>query len=793
VSVLADIFGSVRLNLDTGEFEVAAAKAADKTGASMGQRMSGKLGKALAGGIGAGIGLAFASASQGALEINAAMAEFTAQTGASDAQAKEFEKTLAGLNKANVQGIPEISNTLIALKQHFNLAGKEAEAAASAFLDYSRVVGTDAATAAGSFDELVDAGVISVEQMIPFMDQLAASHQKYGVSIQDTTAALVKFAPAMTAFGISTNDALAYINLFSEMGLNAETSTKAFNLALTKVKSPDELKRLVADISNTEDPFLRAQKASDLFGKRAGVQLANALKPGSGGIEAWGMTAEEAAGTVTTLGDALDNSLGNKAKLILKQLSGALAEAGTSMGDLLMIAAVMGPGMTKAIVGGLGGLAGVLTKSLIPKVSAAILATGPGASLAASGVGTAAGTAMGAAIPIALVAAAGVGIALAFKSMVLDPGLQQQSRDIGTAVGKQIATGATDELEISKKAIEQGITDINNLPLGGFLYGDQVRDLTTQLDAVNAEIAARAAKGGETVGAAATEGVATGIETAAPVVEIAADKVVATFGTNMAGVKAAMGKVGFEGMSALAQGITAARQAPLDAFTSLKDMLKNAMTPQAEQLRLHGQLLSKTLAAGLRSGDPAVRAQAQATAQAIANRLAELSQSGGKAGRESMKALNAGIRSKIPEVRAASLAAKKALDEKLAAAKGSASTAGKNAGAAFSSGVASGVGSTGFKFNGSFSFRGGMKALASGGPITAPSWVGEDGPEVYVPERAGRILSHEDAMAAVSAGAAGGRSAGGPITVNVYNPAPEPASTSTRRELRKLALSGSAA
>jgi hypothetical protein len=48
-------------------------------------------------------------------------------------------------------------------------------------------------------------------------------------------------------------------------------------------------------------------------------------------------------------------------------------------------------------------------------------------------------------------------------------------------------------------------------------------------------------------------------------------------------------------------------------------------------------------------------------------------------------------------------------------------------------------------------------------------------------------------MAAVSAGAAGGRAPAGAITVNVYNPAPEPASTSTRRELRKLALSGSAA
>jgi hypothetical protein len=43
------------------------------------------------------------------------------------------------------------------------------------------------------------------------------------------------------------------------------------------VKSPEELQRLIDDISNTADPFLRAQKAADLFGQKAGPKLANAL------------------------------------------------------------------------------------------------------------------------------------------------------------------------------------------------------------------------------------------------------------------------------------------------------------------------------------------------------------------------------------------------------------------------------------------------------------------------------------------------------------------------------------
>jgi TP901 family phage tail tape measure protein len=52
-----------------------------------------------------------------------------------------------------------------------------------------------------------------------------------------------------------------------------------------------------------------------------------------------------------------------------------------------------------------------------------------------------------------------------------------------------------------------------------------------------------------------------------------------------------------------------------------------------------------------------------------------------------------------------------------------------------------------------------MPARAAGGPVTAgmPYWTGERGPEPFIPAVSGRILSHEDAMAAMS-GRGGGSS-----------------------------------
>ena len=206
----------------------------------------------------------------------------------------------------------------------------------------------------------------------------------------------------------------------------------------------------------------------------------------------------------------------------------------------------------------------------------------------------------------------------------------------------------TDQLEISKAALEKGIADINALPLGGFLYGDQI---ARPADAARrGERRDRAPRGGRRREGRreprTTQGVAAGHRGGrrrswrSPRTRWSPRSA-----PPWPASRPRWARSGSTGMSALAQGITAARQAPLDAFTSLKDMLKNAMTPQAEQLRLHGQLLSKTLAAGLRSGDPAVRAQAQATAQAIANRLAELV----AVGRQGRPGEHEGARRRDPE------------------------------------------------------------------------------------------------------------------------------------------------
>lgn len=847
---VADIFASVRLNLETGQFEAQAAKATDKATATMGQHMK----KAAGGILGAGVGAALVGAVQAGAEFEDQLRTINTVAKLTDEQLFAMGDQLQALSRETGKTTDDLTGGLYDLVSAGIPAGDAVEVLRS-----SAILATGALGTTGEAVDLVTSALGAWKKpatdATKVTDIFAQAVADGKTTVADLAGGISTVAPIAAAMGVSLEEVAAQTAVMTLSGDTASQAMTRIRNAMSALLTPNMTLNRIAERTGINFANLAKDKGlaialgelrkatngnNEEFGKALGsseaLTLAFAITGENAGLMATELDKVTKAGEEggVALGQYNEKSKsgveqGKRLSAWLKTLGQDFGGLGAAAAPVVMVLTSMGPMVSKAIGAGLGGLAGML----LPKIAAQLgltlpaflgmgtaqgaaaataevaaqttgvvagqAAVGTTAAPAAAAAGGTIGTAMGAAIPIALAAAAGIGIALAVKAIFLDPDLQQQSRDIGKAVGEQIATGATDQLEQSKAAIEQGITDINNLPLGGFLYGDQVRDLQRDLDAVNAEIAARATKGGETVGAAATQGVANGIETTTPTVEIAVADLVATFGTSMRGVLKAAKVTGADGMLAMAAGITAARAKPLDAFDTLKMMLKHALSPMGEIARLHGQLASKSLAAGLKSADPAVRAQAVAVAKAAADRLGELAGAGGKSGKAAMSELDKGIRSKIPAIREASKAAKDAAVAQLNATAGPAAVAGTAAAASFAKGLRQQLlaellspGKITQQGTYAHSEKGGyaLPGRASGGPITSPSWVGEEGPEVYVPERAGRILSHEDSMAAVSGRGAGG---GAGIVVNVYNPAPEPASTSTRRELRKLALSGSAA
>jgi len=268
---------------DDSQLQVDAAKSGDTAGSAAGKRFSVSMGTALKAGIGGAIGGALSAglsiATKGGAELNAAVTAFAADTGATTEEAAAAQSTIGELFRTNLQSFGEIGGTLAVLRTDLGLTRCRGQGGPE--LPHSaQVAGGTGAEAAGRFDDLLGALNLDASKAPGIMDQLVASHQRYGESINANIDALTAMAPALNAANLTVDDGVGLLNMFASAGVDAAAAPAALSKALKSVQSPAELQTLIDQISATEDPFKRAQLASDLFGAKAGPKLAQALAQG---------------------------------------------------------------------------------------------------------------------------------------------------------------------------------------------------------------------------------------------------------------------------------------------------------------------------------------------------------------------------------------------------------------------------------------------------------------------------------------------------------------------------------
>lgn len=287
--------------------------------------------RATAGAVGAGM----AFAAKGALDMENRQAAFQAETGASAEEAAHFGDVVNKMSGSTLVAMDDIAMSATKIRTDLNLMGDAADQQLARFVAFERATkqGSDAVIA---FDDILDAWNLEATATAGIMDVLVKSHQLYGGSIQENQRMLAQLAPALQAANFSWEEGQGLLNLFSRAGVGAEAAQTAFNRALSKVESPDELRRLLEDISATEDPFLRAQKAAELFGARAGTKLAQALSDADGDLGRFTVSVGEAAGATEQAAAALDSTLTSKIQLAINKGTSLLRGFGQDVGPILM-------------------------------------------------------------------------------------------------------------------------------------------------------------------------------------------------------------------------------------------------------------------------------------------------------------------------------------------------------------------------------------------------------------------------------------------------------------------------
>lgn len=768
---------------------------------------------------------------RGAVELENLQARIMSETGATVDEADAIADSVNRISGKYRMALDVVGDIAIRVKRDLGLVGAEADAATDRISAFARVTGRGA-EAVSELDDILDAYELSASDLADVQDRLLTQWQRTGGDMGEMLSGLAAMAPQLKAFNLGWEDGIAILGLANDSGIATQDMLRGLNTAIGKVEPGTTFDDILARLSAIPDDGERAREAIELFGARAGPKLANAIKPGVDSLDAWAISQDEATGAVLRSNDALDSTPVGRIKKFFSEISAAARGVADEFGSLLSAAAsfalvgsslglggpakaalkafggkimgLIGAGMVASAGSGIivdaagdAAAAGVKSSGFKAKIGGALASVWkaiPG-SAAVTGALTAAGSAMGgilaAAIPLGIAAAAaaiGAGIALVFKAVVLDPGLQQQTRDIGTKIGAQMATGTIEQLETAKAALAKGIADIKALPLGDILYGDQIRDLEAQHAAVVAELERR---GSELPGA-----IATGVMHDRGSVEAAIQESVVDPTVDGVEQAADAGAAAAEQIpAAIGDGVLSRQSRVRDAFDRLKMLMDNVMTKMEEVAYLKGVRTSKKLEKALSDGRPAVRAQAQAVLEDWEARMTGLIKSGGKGGAKAQDELERALKSKVPEVRAAAERVKNAVGGEFEKLPPKAAREGTQAGNALNNALRKAI------VNGrTITIAAGVQvslgqvsgARAGGGPVRKGFrylWnENTDNSEVLVAPTSGYVLTHAEAVAAMGDGGGGGDTIHLSVPVTGYLKARTPGEVSDR--LQQLAAGG---
>lgn len=344
---------------------------------------------------GAAIGAFSGAILAGAGQMQNIMAQFAASTGESGAAVRQAGDAISHLYSDNIDGLTEIETVMANVHNVFQLTGDDATALSQDFLTFGVATGINAAGAVNSMHSALAAFNLDASATQDVMDRLTYSHQQFGINIDQELSVLSRLGPAFDAAGMSMSDAIGYLNMFQAAGINSTLAAAGLRIALTKVKSPEELQTLIEQIHNTTDAFQRSQLASQLFGARAGPQLAQALAQGN--LSQYIVTQNQAAGATQQAADAIEGTWGNQFTLMMHKASDVVIEFGNNFGNyfdaIAVGAAQLGPKLSAALFGATGGLGGLFSG----QIKNALMGTVPVAAEAGAAAGAAEGGAQGAA------------------------------------------------------------------------------------------------------------------------------------------------------------------------------------------------------------------------------------------------------------------------------------------------------------------------------------------------------------------------------------------------------------
>lgn len=289
--------------------KVTVEKVAETTG-KIGEKAT-KAGKAMLP-VTAAIGAAGAASIKAMDNVDEGLDTVMKKTGATGAEAKALETILNEVAGTVPAEFEDIGAAIGEINTRLNFTGDKLKQTSIAFLKFAKVNDVDVNSAVQLVTRAMGDAGISADNYQEVLDALTVAAQKSGISIDALATNLAKYGAPMRALGLDTKQSIALFAGWEKAGVNTEIAFSGMKKAISNwgkagKDSAVEFKKALEEIKSAPSIAAATTKAIEVFGAKAGPDLADAIKGGRFEVEQYINALNNAGGAVeSTYGMVVD-------------------------------------------------------------------------------------------------------------------------------------------------------------------------------------------------------------------------------------------------------------------------------------------------------------------------------------------------------------------------------------------------------------------------------------------------------------------------------------------------------
>lgn len=225
-------------------------------------------------------------ATKAALNVEKALSGIARGSGASGAALKGLEKDWKALAGKVDDSFETSAKVLADYNTRLGLTGTALQEISKQALDAAGMLGEEVnSVVMESAKAMQDWGVASSE-MAGYMDKIFVASQQTGVSMAGLATNMYKYGSALRQLGFDVDTTIATLAQFDKQGVNTELVMGSLRIALGKMAkagitdASEAFKVLTDQIKNAKTPTEGTRLAIELFGSRAGPDMAAAIREG---------------------------------------------------------------------------------------------------------------------------------------------------------------------------------------------------------------------------------------------------------------------------------------------------------------------------------------------------------------------------------------------------------------------------------------------------------------------------------------------------------------------------------